>query len=119
MRQGLQNGWQRVADLDHDERKVAGLATAEGGNEGEEGGEEGLWLLWFVGAGGGGCGRGGEGNTGHDVYKSAGYVEEFFDLYGKGGLARLFMREMVPKFTDQAYAVHFHGLFRELAGHCY
>lgn len=62
----------------------------------------------FVGAGGGGCGRGGEGDAGHDVYQSAGYVEEFFNLWGKGGLVRFFVRVVIPKYTDQAYAVNFH-----------
>ena len=70
-----------------------------------------MWLLWFVGTGGGSCGRGGEGDAGHDVYESAGYVEEFFDLLGKGGLVELVVRVVILKNTDQAYAVHFHGLF--------
>lgn len=67
-----------------------------------------MGFLWFVGAGGGGCGRGGEGDAGHDVYESAGYVEEFFDLCGEGGLVGLFGRVVISKNTDQAYAVHFH-----------
>ena len=65
--------------------------------------------MWFIGAGGGGCcGRRGEGNAGHNVYQSAGYVEEFFDLCGKGGLVRLLVRVVIPKYTDQTYAVNFH-----------
>ena len=70
-----------------------------------------MWLLWFAGAGGGGCGRGGEGNAGHDVYQSAGYVEEFFDLFGKEGSVELLVRVVIlimVENTDQAYAVHFH-----------
>ncbi len=70
-----------------------------------------MWLLWFVGAGRGGCGRGGEGNAGHDVYESAGYVEEFFNLCGKDGLVELLVRVVIlimVEDTDQAYAVHFH-----------
>lgn len=69
------NRRQRIADFGHDEREEARLAAAQGGDEGEQGVEVFLRTgLEFAGF---------EGDAGHYVDEGAGYVEDFFDLWGE------------------------------------
>lgn len=47
------------------------------------------------------------GDAGHYVDKGTGYVEDFFDLRRLSVLHEV----VVAEDTNQAYSVHFHGLF--------
>lgn len=74
LRQVIADRGQGIAYLGHDEREEARLAAAEGGDEGEQGVEVFLGTgLEFAGF---------EGDTGHYVDEGAGYVEDFFNLWG-------------------------------------
>lgn len=72
LRQRRADRRQRVADLGQDEREVAGLASAQRGDE------EKQLVEVFLGSGLELAGL--DGHAGHDVDEGAGDVEDFFDL---------------------------------------